>query len=55
MPSGSFFWAIVGAFFGSIAGAIYGVFSKLASPVSHFIDSQETERNAETWEQHQRF
>ena len=48
MPSGSLFWAIVGAFFGSIAGAMYGAFSKLATPVSHFIDSQETEKTAET-------
>ena len=36
MPSGSAFWAIVGAFFGCIAGVIYGAFSKLPAQGAHY-------------------
>ena len=48
MPSGSPFWAIIGAFFGSIAGAIYGAFSKLPPQEAHFLPSGETADGKET-------
>ena len=48
MPSGSAFWAIVGAFFGSIVGALYGAFSKLPPQHSHFINPEETSEGSQT-------
>lgn len=50
MPSGSPFWAIVGAFLVSIAGALYGAFSKLPAQNAHFIHFQETNENSEMHE-----
>lgn len=42
MPSGSVFWAIIGAFFGCIFGAVYGAFSKLTAQRAHFIKPENT-------------
>jgi hypothetical protein len=51
VPSGNPFWAIVGAFIGSVAGALYGAFSKLKSKKTHFINTDETSKKSEKYNQ----
>ena len=51
MPSGSAFWAIVGAFFGCIAGVFYGAFSRLPKQDAPFTSSEQTGDGSKQGEQ----